>query len=828
MGQIAINPQTGKAKRLENGAWIDTQTARNPQTGEIRAFDGQEWRPVQNTQQPAPMNQGPIGQGSMDQGAQQVSTPPRPMSLTPQDMGQSMGQEAPQQDMTKRQAMQAKREVMQKRNDPTLEFPDAGEITDINLSGNDAWYSPSMEGFKATLKAGMTTDPTGKANILAQHFKDDPRFEGAFVDAGGNPMIRWEGQPYYINKPGFTGTDTNDLLAGVATLFPAGWVSGAPATALGRAAVALPAYGGSDALTQYAGRAAGSKEEFDPTQTGATAAIGSTIEATLPPLLRAGKRALTRSPQGAAQSTLPRYEIPLTRGQATGDIAQVSREEAMRQGARGPVAQQTMKGFEQAQREAIGAGADNLEDRIGAGIGFDGQSVTRIGTRLEDDITRARDTAKATADSAFEGLRNAPPVSFTPDSFRGMVSDMSRNLRKQGFDLGAPGMEGVRRVIGQADHFANMPNLRQVNLEAFEALRRRVMTSMPNNGSPADAALGQVKRSMDRWLDDAVTNGLMQGDEATITALKDARGLWSEYKSMFGGKDPTGRVMNKILEETRATPVQTVNYLVSITKAGDQSIARNLVQRMGQVFGKESEQFRLLKSAYLIEAFTKSTNQGVREISPGAIRKNVNYLLDGDGTVIPRELFSPDEMAALRTFADDVSKTITPREATNPSGSAWAIMRELVDRGILPSLGTGTANRAAGAVATLPFSGLIGQSIQNKMGAAAATDAVRGMQQAMNMPLLSAGLTAAGQRSDQGQEYAAQFQNFMQQAIQGQGDDKTGPMVRALMGDSARLPFLRQGQPQNPLAQALAGQGGLLGNAGTGQPEQRRRGLLSQ
>ena len=62
MGQIAINPQTGKAKRLENGAWIDTKTARNPQTGEIRAFDGQEWRPVQNTQQPAPMNQGPIGQ----------------------------------------------------------------------------------------------------------------------------------------------------------------------------------------------------------------------------------------------------------------------------------------------------------------------------------------------------------------------------------------------------------------------------------------------------------------------------------------------------------------------------------------------------------------------------------------------------------------------------------------------------------------------------------------------------------------------------------------------------------------------------------------------
>ena len=822
MGQIAINPQTGKAKRLENGAWVDTQTARNPQTGEIRAFDGQEWRPVQNTQQPAPMNQGPIGQGSMDQGAmpQQVSTPPRPMSLTQQDMGQSMGQDAPQQDMTKRQAMQAKREVMQKRRAPKLEFPDAGEVTEIPGMG-------FMEKMAPTLKMGMTTDPTGKANIIAQHFKDDPRFEGAFVDAGGNPMIRWEGQPYYINKPGFTGTDTNDLLAGVATLFPAGWVSGAPATALGRAAVALPAYGGSDALTQYAGRAAGSKEEFNPTQTGATAAIGGTLEAALPPLLRAGKRAITRSPQGAAQSTLPRYEIPLTRGQATGDIAQVSREEAMRRGARGPAAQRTMQGFEQAQKEAIGTGADNLEDQIGSGIGFDGQSATRTGTRIQDDLIRARDSAKTTAQGAYDGVREAGTVSFTPDSFRGLVSDMSRNLQKQGFDLGAPGMEGARRVIGQADHFANMSNLRQVNLEAFEALRRRVMTSMPNNGSPADAALGQVKRSMDQWLDDSVTNGLMQGDEATITALKDARGLWSEYKSMFGGKDPTGRAMTKILDESRATPVQTVNYIVSLTKAGDQSLARNLVQRMGQIFGKESEQFGLVKSAYLIEAFTKPQN-GVRQVSADAIRKNVNFLLDGDGAVIARELFTPDEMTALRSFADDVSKTITPREAMNPSGSAWAVMREMVDRGIIPAMGGRATNAVGGALRSLPFTDVVGASIQNRIGAAAATDAVKGIQQAMNMPLVSAGLTAAGQRSETGQEYAAQFQNLMQQAFQGQGDDKTGPMVRALMGDSARLPFLRQGQPQNPLAQALAGQGGLLGNAGTGQPEQRRRGLLSQ
>lgn len=42
--EIAINPETGKAVRLEGGQWVDTPIAVNPQSGQRVVFDGQTWR----------------------------------------------------------------------------------------------------------------------------------------------------------------------------------------------------------------------------------------------------------------------------------------------------------------------------------------------------------------------------------------------------------------------------------------------------------------------------------------------------------------------------------------------------------------------------------------------------------------------------------------------------------------------------------------------------------------------------------------------------------------------------------------------------------------
>lgn len=637
------------------------------------------------------------------------------------------------------------------RTPANVEFPDAGEITDIEGLGFG-------ESIRATLATGMTEDAAGKAQILAQQFGDDSRFGGVFQDSYGNPLIQWEGQPYYINVPGLSGTDLNDFLGALVSFLPASRFVGAATSAIGRGAVALPAYAATEAGRQLTAQELGSGEDLSIKDMGVTAGIGATTEALMPPLMRGASRAL-RGAFGQGTRQAPNAapyrsgQIPLTSGQASSDLAQIQAEEAMRNGARGEAAQTMMRTFDQRQNEAIGTVANTLEERLGFGVGVGPQSATNIGARLQDDLISARTTAHRTASDAMTNAasqRNA--ASFTPDSFRDAVRGIKDLLRSRHFDLGAPGMESVRHIVQQAETFANIPGLRSVNMEAFETLRGRVSNLIQNNGTPADTALKTINRQLDTWLDDAVTNGLINGDEAVISQLREARGLWRHYRQMFTNQgDATGRLMEKLVDERQATPVNFVSALVSLTRANRQATARSLINRLGDIFGRDSQQFQLVRSAYLTEAFTRPA-QGAREVTGRTIQTNLNFLLDGDGAVLARELFSPDEISLLRTFRDDVARTVTPAEAMNPSRSGWASLRELVNRGILPSMGTGIG-RAAGY---LPGLEAIAGAARNRAGAMAASDAIAGMN-ALHMPLANAGAASIGQQAYQNPERIEAF-----------------------------------------------------------------------
>ena len=48
MADIAYNPETGKALRLQDNQWVPTDTAENPETKERLVFDGQSWESLKN------------------------------------------------------------------------------------------------------------------------------------------------------------------------------------------------------------------------------------------------------------------------------------------------------------------------------------------------------------------------------------------------------------------------------------------------------------------------------------------------------------------------------------------------------------------------------------------------------------------------------------------------------------------------------------------------------------------------------------------------------------------------------------------------------------
>ncbi|MEQ9491733.1 MAG: hypothetical protein RIM72_22355 [Alphaproteobacteria bacterium] len=627
-----------------------------------------------------------------------------------------------------------------------LEFPDAGEITDIEDIG-------FLESFIPTLKLGLSYSAEGKAGIIADHFKDDPRFGGSFKDKYENPLIVWNGKPYYTNKPGFSTTDANDVLGGAAMFTPAGRAAGTGANMISRAAIALPAYGGTDALRQYAGNAAGSSEAVSLDSAGQAGAFGATAEAFLPPALRVAGRAV-RSALPKKAPIRPGFVIPpgipRTQGQTTMSLPQLRAEEAMRQGARGQAAESTMRQFDAKQLDAINTSASNLESRIGAGAGLDPHNVTAMGTRLQDDFTSAANQSRQAVRSAYDAA-NASNASLGPETVLSIADDLSKITKEMNLPT-TKGMNQLNAVLDQLESFKALgkrANLKALDVSQIERFRQSLNAGMKSAQGGEYAALARMKSVLDQRLSDAIDQGLMNGDAATLDLFKKARSLRTLHAQLFeaGKHDPAGNAMVKILDEKRATPVQVVNYLVNLQRTGSQHVTKGLIDRTVQAFGRNSEQVKLLKSAYLMKAFGEPLNLKSGETARIAIVRNARNLLDWEGKAIADTLFTADEKQAIKAFANEVAPTITPADAKNPSRSAWAFTRELVERGLIPAAAGKVGNAALSGSTMIPFLGPMASGYRNTVARNSAEQAISGLQKALSEPMVSAGMASAAQQA---------------------------------------------------------------------------------
>lgn len=628
-----------------------------------------------------------------------------------------------------------------------VEFPDAKEITDIKDVG--FW-----ESFWPNIKAGLTMDPREKAGVYADSFQDDSRFGGAGEDAHGNPYLMWNGKPYYINQPGMSATDATDIVAQVAQLLPASKYAGKGLSLTSRAARGAPAYAATNVAQQYGTMAAGGKDQVDLRDAGYAGAIGGAAEAVLPPIaktlgqgVKAVGRGLNRMVPGRPvpsylppdPSKLPQKgAIPYTQGQRSGDMNIIRREEAMRQGAEGPVASDIMRGFDSRQGDAIASRAAQVEGRVGAGLGNPESAPTDIGSRLKVDLQSARDASKAAVRNAY-GKAAETEAALTVDAARSMADDMARVPKEMELFTtdGMTQLNAALKKLGNFKMLAKSGNLKPANVKMIERFRQGLNSAIDGTQGTERAALMRMKSTLDRHMSEAIDKGLLMGDEEAITLLKNARELRRLHAVRFeaGKGDRTGSALLKVLDDNGATPLQTVNYIVNTGKASGQDVALGMVRRMKNIFGADSEQMKLVKSAYLLNAFTKA-EQGSKRFSRGAIVAHARALIDGDGKAVARELFTADEISTIKTLVNEVAPTITPPDARNPSRSAFAFLSAMIDRGLIVTAGSGVRH--------LPFVDGLGRGMQNASGAMAAGNLTSQLPHLTARPLLSSGAATAG------------------------------------------------------------------------------------
>ena len=172
--------------------------------------------------------------------------------------------------------------------DALIEFPDAKESTEIEDVG-------FFESLVPNVKLMFARDDFGKAEIIADSFKGDERFGGVFADKFKNPMIVWNGERYYINKPGISKQDAGTLVGEVIKYLPASKITSGAKTVASKLGLGVPLYTG----TEIAGQ--GIESVLTPKTTatdqrtlterakeaGAMGTLGAGLDVITPPILKA-------------------------------------------------------------------------------------------------------------------------------------------------------------------------------------------------------------------------------------------------------------------------------------------------------------------------------------------------------------------------------------------------------------------------------------------------------------------------------------------------------------------------------------------------------------
>ena len=610
-----------------------------------------------------------------------------------------------------------------------IEFPEIPEASDM---GGDA---PGLiEGLIPNIKIFLARDDVGKSEIMEKSFKGDERWGGRFQDKFGNPMIVWNGQPYYVNKPGFSSQDFGTFVGETIKMLPAAMISGGP-TVLSTIFRGIPTYAateaGSQALesqltpetTKAKDRSAGDIATDVATATG----VGVAADVVLPPALKLAGRAAMAPVRGAANVAgvqLPRFMRPtpnqsspyiMTQGQRSGDLpnpetgqldtlasSDLAREDILRRSAGVDAgASDQLRGFDRRQLDQIRGDAEDLRSRMGSGDPMVAEALdtpTAAAEGIQSAAQRAAQEIKTRAGQSYKAVDEA--VNQPVLSQRGLMetaSDAIAMLRKQvgpAMRAEMPNLSKQMKKLEKLVKIAQNPNFKGAPLKAIDdyqrALNIQIEKAMSVGGNAAEGrALTMLKNQLNEAYNTAIERGLMFGDQSVIDQLQQSRQIYTKYMGLTGqqsSKNASVRAANKILEmitNTEANPKQVVGALFGHNKFAPANAVPTVIRKLKSTLGEGSAEYQeiigLMKDATLERAFAGTGRSGVT-------RTNIvnNYKdVFGKNKAVINELFSKEELAQIAKFRNDVMPTLWAEIKLNPSGTATTILGELGRGGLL-------------------------------------------------------------------------------------------------------------------------------------------------
>ena len=346
-----------------------------------------------------------------------------------------------------------------------LEFPEAKETTQIEDVGFFETLVPNV-------KMMFARNDFGKAEIIANTFQGDKRFGGVAVDKFENPFIVWNGERYYVNKPGVSRQDVGSLVGEVIKYMPASKLVGGAKTVTGKIASGLPAYTATEgagqviesALTPKTTRADKRTLYEKGKEAAGMGALATGIDIVTPPILRApveavkgatrlGAEALGKEVPEFAKSTIQASKYPLSQGQRTSEpytpikgsassqvTPELEAEDIVRNApSTDPAAKAILRGLDEKQLNAIREDAKALQEELGSGTmtGIESELVPLTATEeIKGIVTGSARDLKKTAGQGYDFVKNVlrQPI-VSSQGIKAMSQNLLRTLAITGAGL---------------------------------------------------------------------------------------------------------------------------------------------------------------------------------------------------------------------------------------------------------------------------------------------------------------------------------------------------------------------------------------------------------
>ena len=657
---------------------------------------------------------------------------------------------------------------------------DRSKVREANIG----YFPPAIATDLFVAKTFKGDDDDAVANVLAKSLNTEVLYDMNPETGMLVPYVMYQGQPYYINRPGFSLGDAENLVGNMIGMAPAGRLAMGGKTLAGQAVRA----GAGAGATSIAGDMAvdrmggGTGVDLPKAATNAVMApIAQVVGSKLFPMLnnrplidtfgnltpdgikamqKAGldpnmftREGLARINEFykklgpgfegdavkalAAKAQAEQFDIPTTLGQQTGDVRQIAREQAMRNYARGQGAGDRMAAFDAQQRTAVQEAAQRETGRLSGSTAPAFATEYEGGAAMMQNIRRAANELDTQIGSAYDEVRKRS-LEFKGVSINDLKSQVESAVNAADIPLKAEltpatiaaieKVQGIKNAVKQSGTTPGLPKwsktvFEDVDFRDLDTARRQLNQLLNTSKNPTDKRGVTVAiQALDSWIDDAVQRGLAQGDVDAVKALREARALRTKYGNQFEERswDADAGRVMDRIINTDVTPNEVANLLIGHSDAGQAPVSTRLAVRLKQVFGSDSPEWNQVREL----AFMRIVN-GPKG-SPGgpqAMVTRFNNALQGKGDSFMREVFSPSELQRMRQFRDAVEKLVPPRGATNPSGTGYEVSRMFEDFAA-KLLGVKAMTSADPAAAAGAMGAKAGRAVLNS---AAASKAAAGM-----------------------------------------------------------------------------------------------------